>query len=1348
MPTPPSHRLRFGDFFAGGGGASIGAARTYDIVFGVDINEEALQVFAQNHPEAETFCEDIWRTEGWLHRLEHPSLRVDCAHFSAPCQAFSFASSKRGRDERSWLTVAAADLVLRWQAAPSLLVWENVSNVAHSTEWAVARGKLEAHGYEIIQAVVNLAYLGVPQHRRRLMALACKDGVTSNLIDAVRRGSLRLPRSIGQAFPGRHAFWHSSRSSHAPCVLPADMPHPTLRSAYAYHPRPGVYTPRLGDAAPLSTVAPFSVMDYKVIQGWPPHAHLPQRRRAAVKILANSVAPQMERFVLSTVCWPDGYMTRPRRSGLAATAWRHTRCGCVAVAAMRWWRAKHETELLRQRWSLWNRRIFKITFMRGWRPRCTMEQAWAVEAAARTAFDKRLLAEAATPAAQQRAREEMDLPAVASEAATALWTFTPDHGLLRTDDRRPGVALRGGMRMDAAICEADTVPEWAMAADGVVPLPSSPPAIAASAAAVMAARAWAAAGMAWALVTPLISNAARCLPRRDVPGRYTAGVTGAHAPAAGAAAAALAAARHAADLSIHAFIESGVAERYSHEYGEGADLLAAMEELSSTPGPWNLGAAATAIKERDRMRRETASRLIDALDGSPGERSMRRWLAAAGPRSPDADPDFDEVRLRLRAGLGVSGAAHNITGRVQEAWREWYKWTDDPEVRRWVRHGVDFNVCDPKPYNSALGTSGQLLPGCGNLPGALLHRDFVTQALEELILTGVVADLGAVSDPNTEVPLIVSPLNVVPKSSGKLRLCHDGRPTNQYIDPGTFRMETLARNRYIWTPAGRLTTMDLTSAYWTLKLVPRASRLTGFCWMGRYLVWLGLPFGINEACRIFQTIMNAIWRPMRCGRRACIPRPHPDSETPRAADRARRTPGLVGLTYIDDVVVTARTACEARWMTAYLLVTLMRTGWIVSWPKSNLIPRPVGIVLGVRVNLTDFTYNVTDKMRDKIVASADAVLLAADTGTKIPVRALASFCGKVMSTFLAVGDPAYIFTKKSYELLARAVHIPHASPRRSWIRAAWRATTRITPAAAQEAAYWRATIRAISGAPIAPRVIPARLVALAAADTSDTASGGFFIENGTAQLQLFRQWLRPTEVEASSTTRELLGIARLLRATAPGIKAPWVQVFCDSQCGFRALRRGSKTPAVHAAAQQVWTAAMLAGKTLLPAWLPRTTREITLCDELSKVVAGQDWQLDPAVFQLLATRYGQPSVDAFADEGNAQIPRFFSRFWVEGTAGVDAFAQDWRAEQLVYAYPPFECVGRVYRHVMMMEAKAIIVAPAGSAAPWATMLQPGSPGVVDATRIPPKAGLVRGRQGVDATPRDGLIAALVHGFRV
>ena len=64
---------------------------------------------------------------------------------------------------------------------------------------------------------------------------------------------------------------------------------------------------------------------------------------------------------------------------------------------------------------------------------------------------------------------------------------------------------------------------------------------------------------------------------------------------------------------------------------------------------------------------------------------------------------------------------------------------------------------------------------------ALEHETFVTMALEELILFGVVRDLGSAHDPNTRVPTVVAPLNVVPKKAGKLRLCHDGRPANKSI---------------------------------------------------------------------------------------------------------------------------------------------------------------------------------------------------------------------------------------------------------------------------------------------------------------------------------------------------------------------------------------------------------------------------------------------------------------------------------------------------------------------------------------------------------------------------------------
>ena len=81
--------------------------------------------------------------------------------------------------------------------------------------------------------------------------------------------------------------------------------------------------------------------------------------------------------------------------------------------------------------------------------------------------------------------------------------------------------------------------------------------------------------------------------------------------------------------------------------------------------------------------------------------------------------------------------------------------------------------------------------------------------------------------------------------------------------------------RYIWRKDARLLTYDLTAAYWTLRLRWDASMLCGFCWQGRYLVWLALPFGISEACRIFQAVQDALWRGLRCGRNAVLPRHAP-----------------------------------------------------------------------------------------------------------------------------------------------------------------------------------------------------------------------------------------------------------------------------------------------------------------------------------------------------------------------------------------------------------------------------------------------------------------------------------------
>ena len=1349
---PLTRRLRMGDWFCGGGGASLGAAG-YDIVFGIDTDQAKLDVFARNHPEATLFCEDIGNPEKWIQRLEHPHLRCDVWHMSCPCQGFSFASTNRGNDPRTWLTVQAADIVISSPVAPDALVFENVANVQHSEEWRIARAKLQEAGYNITEQIVNLSRLRVPQHRRRLMVIATRNGVTDDLTQRLAAISDTPPYTMGDAFPERRAYFHSSRRSFMPCILPASTPHPTLRTACAYHPRPGSYSPRVGDAAPIEQVRRLTVPDYMKIQGWPDDAFLPDNRRFAVNILANSVAPPMQEFVMAAIRWPPDYERRRSTRWATEAPWRASKTGAIVTAAVWWWRRRHEADLLRERWQRWEQRLYKLTFNRPYRPLAPMSTAWTAEATARMALDNALMGYSATAT---DARSLRLLPAVATEEAAALWHQVGCIGTLDTAPDRADVVARAGIRIDAQVDVTATTPAWALALSGTVPLPSAPPVVAAAAAARIAVAACAAAGTAWALALPIIA-APLTTPACLLPPNGSAGRPHVlHVPAAIAASVAAQAARDAEDLALHAFFESTAFDDYAAAHGDGADPIEALAILQEQGPPWDFATAAQQVKQRRLRATTTAAALIDELQGTPAERALRRWALAGPPRGQDDLDYYHEVRLRVQAGQGVSGATTCLTGGVQRARREWERWVDDPEILGWLRHGVTFNTQHMQgriqPHNSATTKMGTLLPGCGNLPGALEHETFVTMALEELILFGVVRDLGSAHDPNTRVPTVVAPLNVVPKKAGKLRLCHDGRPANKSISPGVFKMETLGRMRYIWEPGGYLITADLNSAYWTLELAPSAADLCGFCWRGRYLQWNALPFGISEACRIFQKFQDALWRGLRTGRHALVPRPRmATAPTAGIVGMTGSHAGIVGLTYIDDCAATASTPEELRWMAAYLITVLIRCGWVISWRKCSLVPTQEGIVLGMRINLKRYRYEITVQMRDKIIAAADEIIDAAHRHIRLPVRTVASFAGKVMSTYLAAGDAAYIYTKDTYKLITNALNMTYKwAPRnragvtsRRWVRAAWRAHTLVSAQALVEAQYWRRTIHFIRGAPIAPRTIPARLVATMGADTSDSASGGFLVEHGQPAARNFLQRLENDECNRSSTERELLGLARLLRAFQTKIVAPSIQLYCDSQTAYRALRRGSNKPAIHAAARQVWSAAIEAGKELIPAWLPRETDEIRICDDLSKLVQAQDWQLDVSVFAELVRRYGEPSVDAFADPGNAQVARYYTRFHIRGTAGVDAFTQDWAAEELVYAFPPFSMVGRTVRYAIMMHAKLLIIAPDRPGAPWAPMLTRGSFGVRDVYKIPLREGLIRGYDDKDAHLTEGLMAVLL-----
>jgi hypothetical protein len=163
-------------------------------------------------------------------------------------------------------------------------------------------------------------------------------------------------------------------------------------------------------------------------------------------------------------------------------------------------------------------------------------------------------------------------------------------------------------------------------------------------------------------------------------------------------------------------------------------------------------------------------------------------------------------------------------------------------------------------------------------------------------------------------------------------------------------------------------------------------------------------------------------------------------------------------------------------------------------------------------------------------------------------------------------------------------------------------------------------IDVVHGVEISPSTIAARLVQTGGVDTGDEATGGYLVDHvGRRTLLTFLEPLQEGESSDSSTVRELRGLRRLISALHGRFSRKVLQPLMDTQCGVRALVRGSRSPLVHAEAVLVLKEAIRAGLRLRPVWLPREMVEIRIADGLGKedeqVRRQQDLQLDPAVFR-------------------------------------------------------------------------------------------------------------------------------------
>ncbi|WP_144904566.1 DNA cytosine methyltransferase [Halobellus captivus] len=169
------------DLFCGGGGLSEGFLQAgYDVVAGVDANEDFLATYEHNHEDALAIVADLSEVGPEEFFAEYPIERgeIDVVIGGPPCKGFSIAGHRNPDDERNYLVGNFIDFVEFIQ--PAAFVMENVPGIKSMEGGDTLRAILEGFeraGYEkTAYETLNAADYGVPQNRRRVIFQGRRDG--------------------------------------------------------------------------------------------------------------------------------------------------------------------------------------------------------------------------------------------------------------------------------------------------------------------------------------------------------------------------------------------------------------------------------------------------------------------------------------------------------------------------------------------------------------------------------------------------------------------------------------------------------------------------------------------------------------------------------------------------------------------------------------------------------------------------------------------------------------------------------------------------------------------------------------------------------------------------------------------------------------------------------------------------------------------------------------------------------------------------------------------------------------------------------------------------------------------
>jgi hypothetical protein len=242
----------------------------------------------------------------------------------------------------------------------------------------------------------------------------------------------------------------------------------------------------------------------------------------------------------------------------------------------------------------------------------------------------------------------------------------------------------------------------------------------------------------------------------------------------------------------------------------------------------------------------------------------------------------------------------------------------------------------------------------------------------------------------------VNRCNLVPKSNGDMRLVVDMRLVNRLMKHINFKMEGVRTLQQLWEKDDFAIAYDLKEAYNHVPVHPSLQPIFKLAWQGQLYKYVGMPFGLSDAPRIFSLIMRKVIQAIR------------------------KIWNIKAVVYLDDLILLYPSAWHLKKTEREITKFLQWLGWTVNLEKSHLKSSRTFKYLGWEWDSQTLSVRLTDERQRKALDSIRGLRKAVHLHRSVTNRGLAKVIAILNAARLQF-PMASLYLMKLHETLTRSV---------------------------------------------------------------------------------------------------------------------------------------------------------------------------------------------------------------------------------------------------------------------------------------------------------------------------------------